>query len=139
MKQYLKTLILILLAFLLQVTSSEPLASNRWKITELKTKGSLNLTGNDWLFKSKIKNIGDKPSKGETISLTIKVYGGSSLLETKYISINPGHINSGESSNFDFSISGYESSFTYQKITLEIQSSETDGFSETFDIKRKGR
>ena len=137
MNNFIKVTILILFAVSLQITSSESFAADRWKIVEIISRKPLKLTGDDWLFKAKIKNIGETRSKGDRISLTIKLYGGSTLIETKTINITPGMVYSGESGEFDFEIAGHESGFTYQKITVEIQSSDTEGLSETFNIQSR--
>jgi hypothetical protein len=131
-------LIILITAFsFLNFFTKEVTAAERWKIMEIISRKPLKLTGDDWLFKAKIKNIGETRSKGERLSLTIKVYGGSTLIETKTINISPGLIYSGESGEFDFEIAGHETGLTYQKITVEIQSSDTEGFSETFNIQSR--
>lgn len=131
-------LILLITVFsILNLNANRVFAADRWKIIEITSRKPLKLTGDDWLFKAKIKNIGETRSKGDRLSLTIKVYGGSTLIETKTINITPGMVYSGESGEFDFEIAGHESGFTYQKITVEIQSSDTEGLSETFNVQTR--
>lgn len=139
-----KTKISIVLAAVLLLVSSyvqaEHIAGNKWKVTSIVHSGSSNLTGDDLLFKITIKNILGKKSSGSSQDFTIKVYGGSTLIATKQVSISPGILDDNAVYSF---IGGWDThetqlmGLTYQKITCSIQSSDTDGMSETFDVKRR--
>lgn len=138
-----KTKISITLAAVLLLVSSfvnaELIAGNKWKVTSIVHSGSSNLTGDDLLFKITIKNIFGKKSSGASLNFTIKVYGGNTLIATKQVSISPGILDDNALYSF---IGGWDThetqvlGLTYQKITCSVQSSDTDGMSETFNVVR---
>jgi hypothetical protein len=143
MKQFIKASIMVLLAIVLQASSTESFAGDKWKVTEIKTNGPLKLTGDDWLFKIKIKNTGDKRTKGDQITVTMKYYGEGRLLGTKEITIQPEQTNSGDTFSFDLGDTAtheFTNGMVYEKIVGVIQdNSSLDGMSETFNVQSKGR
>ncbi|MEO8512610.1 MAG: hypothetical protein ABI543_03550 [Ignavibacteria bacterium] len=141
MSKFKTTFSICIMLFIFQCISANVMAGDRWKVTEIKTNGALKLHGDDWLFKIKIKNTGDKRSKGESISVTMKIYSDGTLISTKDITIQPDPTASGDTFSFDLGDTAtHEFLVQNQNIDCVIQdNSSLDGMTETFTVQGKGR
>lgn len=136
MKTRISLSILLAVLFVTMFLNSQTYAGDKWKGTSIYHSGPLKLSGEDLLFRITIKNSGDKRSKGDAVSVTLKLYGGNTEIGTKTITITPSLTDIGGTYTFDVSVP-VPSGLVYQKIEGTLKSdTNLDGITETFTVQK---